>query len=96
MSRAKLLTFLEICRHPDGISLREISERIDESPQMVSFSVKGLVKFNYVKFDYKEKNGKICKICCSTPYGVDVVQKESESLCRLMSAIKKDMVRSHE
>ncbi len=94
MSRAKLLTFLEICRHPDGISLRDVAERIEEAPQMVSYSVKSLVKFNYIKFDCKERNGKICKICYATPYGIDVVQKESESLCRLMSAIKKDMVRN--
>lgn len=92
MSRAKLLTFLEICRHPDGISLRDISDNIQEAPQMVSFSVKSLVKFNYVRFDYKEKSGKICKICYATPYGVDVIQTESELLCKLLSSVKRNMV----
>lgn len=93
ISRGKFLAFLEISRHPDGISVGDVSEKIGETPQLVMYAIKSLEKNNYIKTVFEERNGKGRRICYATPFGIDVVQKEMESVCRLLSEIRKEVIK---
>jgi len=93
ISRSKFLTFLEISRHPDGISVGDIAQKIEESPQLVLFVVKSLEKYSYITTVYENRDGRGRKICYATPFAIDNIQKETEAICRLLTAIRKEMAK---
>lgn len=94
INKSRLLTFLEICRNNNGISVGEIAAAIGDSLQSVQATVEKLETLRYITTSYEKRGGRGRKICRSTPFGVDVIQRETEDICRLLATVRKEMLSS--
>lgn len=93
INKSRFFAFIEIARHPDGLSIGEIAERVGETYQATQFTVNELEKNQYIRTEIKKPNGNRKKIYCyATAFGIDNICNEMENLCRLFVHVRKEMV----
>ena len=92
LNKSRFFAFIEIARHPDGMSMGEVAEKIGESLQATQFTISELQKGNYIRLTYEKRDSRGKTYCWATPFGIDNVCKEMESVCRLMAHVRKEMV----
>lgn len=88
----RFLVFLEIARHPDGLTVGSICEKCGDHKRSSWYHINHLLEQAYISCDYQKHNGKVEAIFRVTPYGIDVIQKEMRSVCEIVSHIKKEMI----
>jgi predicted transcriptional regulator len=92
LNKSRFLAFLEIARHPNGISISEIAERLNVNNQSVQYTVQELKRGSFVRTAYEKRNGSRGMIYCfATPYGIDNVGKDMKNICQLVEGIRKEM-----
>ena len=94
LNKSRFFAFIEIARHPNGMSVSEVAEKVGETLQATQYTVTELQKGNYIKLTYEKRHGQTRgkTYCFATPFGIDNVCKEMESLCKLMVHVRKEMV----
>jgi len=93
-NRESFIAFLEIARHPDGLSLTDVAHKIGAERNAVRYHILEMKKCNFITTGYGITNGKSHLICKATPYGVDLVGKDLKSVCALMTTIQEEMIKT--
>lgn len=88
----RFLVFVEIARHPEGLSAYEVSRKCGKAGRSVWYHINGLVKEAFLTSTYEKRDGKIEAVFRVTPYGIDKVQKEMRGICEMVSQVKKELV----
>jgi len=94
INKSRFFAFIEIARHPDGISVGSIAEKLGETIQATQYTVNELQKGNYIKTTYEKREIHGKTYCFATPFGIDNVCKEMESVCRLIAHVRKEMIKN--
>ena len=94
INKSRFFAFIEIARHPNGLSIGEIAEKVGETYQATQFTITELEKNNYIRTEIrKPDNGRRKKTYCyATAFGIDNICSEMESLCRLFTQVRKEMI----
>lgn len=93
INKSRFFAFIEIARHPNGLSIGEIAERTKETYQAAQFTVGELEKNQYIITKSDKRNGNRKKTYCyATALGIDNVCTEMENLCKLFAEVRKEMV----
>jgi predicted transcriptional regulator len=97
----KFRIFIEIARHPKGMTITDVTNTfIDEKSRKTSFAAakQGIVYHieqlrgaKYITTEYENRNGHVALVCKVTKEGVDVVSEEMCRLCKVLSAISKEL-----
>ena len=90
----KICIFVEIARHPNGLSVREIMDMFGENKATVWFQIRPLVENQLISSRRMNRNGRRQMIFKVTPYGIDNTVKEFCRLCELMSTIRKEVIKN--
>jgi len=91
----RFLMFVEIARHPEGLSIGEISIKCDCGGRTAAwYHINALLKEALVTCTYEKRNGKVEAVFRITPYGIDMVQKEMRGICEIISEVKKELISS--
>jgi predicted transcriptional regulator len=88
----EIIIFLEIARHPKGLSISDISRKMHMGRETVRYQTREMVRNGLVRLDQEINGGRAYTICKATPFGVDMVGKELKSLCSMISSIQEEMI----
>jgi len=90
----KFLIFVEIARHPNGLSVPDLTKKVSSKSRTIWFHTKDLCDKKIITPAY-EKNpetGKVETVFRATPFGIGEIQREMRGICEIMSAIKMEMI----
>jgi predicted ArsR family transcriptional regulator len=90
----RICAFIEIARHPEGLTINELIPKLQCGKMSVWFHIKPLLENNLIIGRRMVRNGRKSKVFKATPYGINSVKNEMKPLCELFGAIEKEMVKN--
>lgn len=88
----RICAFIEIARHPEGLSVNELMPKLECTKMMVWCYLKPLIEAHLIAGRKSSRNGRRAKIFKATPYGIDRIHVEMKSLCELFAAVRAEMI----
>lgn len=88
----RICAFIEIARHPEGLTINELIPKLQCGKMSVWFHIKPLIENNLIAGRKMSRNGRKMKVFKATPYGINSIRNEMKPLCELFGAIEREMV----
>lgn len=85
--------FVEIARHPKGVGIAALAEKLGTGRQNTRYYVKQLTKANIVKAVYRTINGRSTTLCTATPYGIHELREEVGRLHTFLDVVENDLIK---